>query len=803
MIKSKLFRTTATLLALQGMASFGTYTTAMAQETDTNEASRKTLDTITVTTRKQEETILDVPVAVTAFGADAIEELGLDSLEDVQNFTAGFTYESFGTTAGRLDNVPRFRGVTTNTANPTRQTASVFIDGVYVANGVQGINFENIERIEAIKGPQSAFYGRSTFGGAINFITKTPGDEFEGRVTASGTTRNDYAVSGRVAGPLAGDWLSGALSARYNDKEGHYESTTDGGTLGSEETWSATGTLFVVPNNDLDIKLQAAYFENEDNAPAIGFVGQDLLNCGPTDFETNANFPSVVPGQAGPLGGQEAFFCGTLPILSPNIPSQATPGILTALEGLETPINGSEARRAGKGFGLDRSSLRLSSVINYTIPNTDVEISSITGLNKEEVNQARPGEGNNLGPSAFYAANAREFNDFSQELRVSGNAMDDKINWSIGGNYFDQELKTSGVFGLLSGFTFGNGANFDVNKIETLGAFGSVNIQATEKLNVAIEGRYQQDKISEDGNATDTNPPLTETFNSFLPRVILEYKPDDETLLYASYSEGNLPGGFNNDFIELNEADRTIVRSIQPFSSENFDEEKLANYEVGAKRNFSDGSGFVSMAAFYMDRTGQTLRDTTQANLSTGFEFITQFLNIGRSEIYGLEVEGTWIPFDGLTLDGSIAYTDAEFDVFESANALRVFGRADVSGNAAERSPKVSGSFSWKYENAINSDWEWFIRNDNTYTGDRYASEVNLAIAEGQWINNIRLGASNDKYRIEFFGENISGADTPTAAVRSTDLGAVVTRTNGARPFGYLIGLRDRNEYGIRLSVNF
>ncbi|MEM9570459.1 MAG: TonB-dependent receptor [Pseudomonadota bacterium] len=796
MSKKILLKTSALAFALQGAMALSTSFSAIAQDQDDTADEARTLNTITVTSRKQEESILDIPVAVTAFDAAKIEDLGLTDLVDLQDFTPGFTYESFGTTTGRLDNVPRFRGVTTNTANPTRQTASVFIDGVFVANGVQGINFNDIERIEAIKGPQSAFFGRSTFGGAINFITRTPGDELRADISASATSRSLYEISGGIEGPLIGDWLKGRLSANFRDKEGHYDSTADGGSTGDEETWSIAGTLFITPSNNFDAKLRVNYFENDDGSPAVGIVGQDLLNCGPTAFETEPNFPSVVPGQRGPLGGEEAFFCGELPSPDPNIPTIASDGLLTALGNLETPVNGSNARRADKGFGLDRKSLRLSGQFTYEIPNTGLTISSITGLNEEEVNQLRVGEGNNLGPPAFISFNSREFKDFSQEVRLAGTALGDRLDWSIGANYFDQEFNSSGGFGTLGGFLFGNGSNLTENQIETIGIFGSLDYQLTDKLGIAVEGRFQEDDITEGADSA--------TFDSFLPRVILNYQPDNQTLIYVSYSEGNLPGGFNTDLIELSDADQALVRAIQPFSSETFDEEVLKNTEIGVKRDFADGSGFVAAAAYYMDRTEQTYRDTTQVTLTDGTDdFITQFLNIGRSEIYGLEIEGVWSPIENLTLDASLSYTDATFTDFESANALRVFGRADISGNEAERAPQLTGSFSWLYEDQLENGWTWYIRNDNSYQDHRYASEVNLARTDVAMIHNLRVGVRNDRYRVEAFGLNLSDSDSPIAAVRSTDLGSVVTRTNGARPFDFLIGLRDRSEYGVRISANF
>lgn len=801
-MKKNLLKTTALIFALQGAAAIAPGLYANAQDGDADEPEARTLGTITVTSRKQEESLLEIPVAVTAFDAAKIEDLALTDITDVQNFTPGFTYETFGTTVGRLDNVPRFRGVTSNTANPTRQTASVFVDGIYVFNGVQGIDFNDIERIEAIKGPQSAFFGRNTFGGAINFITRKPTDEFSGRISATAATKDLYELSGSVEGPLVGDWLSGRVSASYRDKGGHHTSSFDGGTVGDEKTWSVAGSLYIEPTANFEGILRASYFENDDGPAAATSVGQDFLNCGPTSFEGNPLFPNLVAGQQGPLGGAEAFFCGTLPVPQANVPTTLPAGIRTALENAPNPLGLDDGRRAEAGFGLDRQSLRLSAQFEYTFDN-GVVLSSLTGYNEDEVTQLRVGEGNNFGPPAFYAPDQRTFEDINQEVRLSGSALGEALDWSIGFNYSDQEYLNGGAFGLFSGFLFGGTAVTDRSNTTT-GIFGSLGYDVTDKVRVSLEGRYQEDEVFEDSNISDGTPGNEATFDSFLPRAIIEYTPDSNTLLYVSYAEGNLPGGFNPDVISLGSVDRAALEAIQPFTSETFDEETLKSYEIGWKRGFADGSGSITLAGYYMDRSGQTFRSTTQLTLADGTDdFLNQFLNIGNSEIYGIEVETVWSPVEHLTLDATLSYTDSEFAVFESANQLRVRGFADTAGNQSERFAKVSGSFSWQYEDAINSEWDWFFRNDNIYNGDRFASEVNLAKADETLLSNLRLGARNDKYRVELFGTNVLNDKSPVAAVRSTDLGSVVTRTAGARPFQFLIGLRDRAQYGVRVSANF
>lgn len=770
---------------------------AHAQSESEGAAEVRSSNIIVVTARKSEENLLQIPVAVTAFGAEQIENIGLDNIEDIQGFTPGFSYESFGTTEGRLDNVPRFRGIAVNTAAPTRQTASVFVDGIFVANGVQGIDFQDLERIEVIKGPQSAFFGRNTFGGAINFITKTPSDDLEFHIGSTIATRDLYELNGSANIPIS-DSLKVRVSASFRDKGGHYRSITDGGRAGDEQTWSIGGTVFFQPSDNFDAKIRVNYFENDDGVAAATLLGQRDLNCGPTALEGSPLF-NIQPGQAGPFGGtgnNSAFFCGVLPETPVVTPTMFGDTLATNIAGLET-LNGPGTRLTQPG--LERRSLRTSLQFNVRFPDSDVVLSWLTGLNYDEVDQSRFSP--NTGTAAFATINSRQFRDFSQEIRFAGTSFDEFLDWSVGGNYFDQRFSDGGPFGTAGGFLFNNGDRVGEEQIETFGLFGSLGLNFTEQLNLTLEGRYQIDKIADDDRLNFGDSFQKGTFKNFLPRVILEYKPTDSTLVYASFSEGNLPGGFNTDVSALSPTDLALLVAQEPFTLENFEEETLRQYELGLKQSFDGGRGSIAIAAYYLDRTGQQFRTTTfltRPDLTTFTP--SQTINAGESEAYGLEVEAAYELFDGFNLSGTMAYIDSEYKVFNSSNALRVFGDSDASGKQSERFPKWTGSLSAQYNGELNADWGWFVRGDGIYTGKRYTSEVNLAEASAATVVNLRLGVKSDDIRLEAFVTNLTDEDSPIAAARSTDLTAGRVSPS---PFGFLIGLRDRRQFGIRTSFNF
>ena len=140
------------------------------------------IEEITVTARKKNESIMETPLAVTALSAADIKDSAFTSILDIQKTTPGFFIEAINNQNARIEAMPRFRGVTFDTNNPLARTGSVFIDGVLVSGGIHTVPVNNAERVEIIKGPQSAVFGRNTYSGAINIISATPADELRGGI---------------------------------------------------------------------------------------------------------------------------------------------------------------------------------------------------------------------------------------------------------------------------------------------------------------------------------------------------------------------------------------------------------------------------------------------------------------------------------------------------------------------------------------------------------------------------------------------------------------------------------------------
>lgn len=788
-------RSTFFLAVLFVAASVMPYSQSNAQ--DASAENEQTLDTIVVTARKREESLTTIPISVTAITEQEIEAAGFENILDIARTTPGFVFESYNSLPGRYESVPFIRGVVFDNNDPTRQTVSVFVDGIYVSGGTQGIGLEDVRRVEVIKGPQSAQFGRATFAGAVNYVTVDPSDEFKGKVSALTATRGKYELKGSIEGPIIGDVLTGRISARYDMSGGHYPNDLDSGQqLGEEETTSVGGMLLFQPNDALSVKLRGFFSQLDDNHPAV------------TLYDSTLN--------SGPFGGIETIFVGTLPErrnTGLNVTDADFQTFITRARAQGVTFIGGEPER----FGLERESYRFSVDASLAI-NDNISISAIVGVNSDEGTVLQDADYSPDNAYTLYAG--RDFEDTSAELRVDGSALDDRLVWGIGYSYFDLDYNTNGAFGVPAfgqASSFGNLGAIQLNEVTTDAVFGQISYDFTDQFTASLEIRSQNDEIDQKvrGDASTSVIGAPSEFDSTLPRFTLDYKPTDESLFYLSYSEGNLPGGFNGGFLALSAAQQAEAQQTFPGLGGTYEEETLENIEFGWKRQFSQGT--IAAAIYHMDRTDQVttaVARTTNPNfgMPNEPEFITTTvrINTAATEITGFEFEGTWFPTDSFSLRGTLAYTDAKISEFpasgDSGDFEDVFGTDEgFIGNKAERYPPWQATFSATYDAPLNvlvADGNWFVRGDLFYADRFFLSTPNLGEAPASVDVNVRGGIRTERFTVEAFITNLFEETAPVTANNGTDLSSAtplfafgIEATN--------IGLRDKRQFGIRASVNF
>ena len=302
---------------LLGSAAIAIYllpAAASAQAVTDSGNAAENLGDIVVTARKSNESILDVPLSVSAVTAEDIQKRGITSINDIARFTPSININN--NAASRNDRSSQqliIRGFTPSAF--TNPTASLFIDGVPVSSSSAITIISSPERVEVLKGPQSAYFGRNTFAGAINVVNKTPGTEFAGAVGGTLGTRDLYRLHGELEGPLVGDWLRFRMTGDRFNKDGSYKNRFNRSeTLGDQRTDSATLTLYAEPTSSLKLKAFGLFSEDNDGPSAQALVSavevRDAAGNIVAANQSNCTLPGVTAaGAAHP----NPWFCGVTP----------------------------------------------------------------------------------------------------------------------------------------------------------------------------------------------------------------------------------------------------------------------------------------------------------------------------------------------------------------------------------------------------------------------------------------------------------------------------------------------------------
>ncbi|AMX03697.1 TonB-dependent receptor [Microbulbifer thermotolerans] len=624
------------------------------------------LEEVTVTAQKREQSLQEVPVAVTAFNEDSLIENGVADLSDIQKLTPNTTLQVSRGTNSTL--TAYIRGI--GQQDPLwgfEPGVGIYVDDIYVARP-QGAVMDvfDVERIEVLRGPQGTLYGKNTIGGAVKYVTKrlTGDTEFRIRGAIGSYNQRDIVLSGQTG--LTDTAAIGFAVASYQ-RDGYGENLLTGADNYNKDILSGRVSLELNPTDTLWIRLAADSTKDDSNA-RFGFLMEDA----PTGSETSPG--SVYDHES-------------------NMPSDNS---------VET-----------SGVSLT-AEWQLSE--NLTVKSITASRSGETETNIDFDSISRP----DFDVPAYY-----EDDQFTQEFQLSWSG--EKSNLVSGIYYYEGTAKGSfdAVLGMY-GITQNVSGSVDT---ESIAVYANYELALTDALNLTLGGRYTVDEKSADvfkGNYLGLYSPefadrydgepavatpyaiLTDYSNSdewgqFSPKVGFNYQLDEDTMVYASYSSGFKSGGF----------DMRGDASVMPETEDGYDPETADTYELGVKAELFNNRIRLNAAAFHtnyddMQVTVQTFSEATQ-------NFSSAVINAGKSEIQGLELEMMASITDRLTSNIVLGYTDTDYlevidggvDVsdqwgaFQYSPAKTALGQLSYNIDAFEGSLVLNGSVSYRSEMQI------------------------------------------------------------------------------------------------------
>ena len=838
---------------------------AMAQqsvpEPDEAAANDSEPGEIIVTARKKAETLLTSPVAITAFTETMIREAGFANLADVSLQTPGFQFnQQGGQEPGRYNTQLRFRGMNTSQFSPSFATGALFVDGVYVLNGGTSLSLLDLQRIEVIKGPQSAQFGRNTFGGAVNFITRRPSlTEAKGQFELLGTTRGRFDLQALFEGPLVRDVLSASIGGRFYSKRGEYK-TTDRGRLGDEQTAAVTGVLNFEPSSHFSVRVRGLYSEDRDGAPAGGFIDGDINDSCTGKTLTTPSGQVVTP---------KRYVCGALPNAA-NVVTLTGQPLYSSNTVIAIPLV-QGAVNVGSGFALDffksqplpagvpqisyvgliRNSLRLSVIANYNIGGFNFDL--VLGQNSQRVNWIRDADLTDTFGSL--QSDPQKIDDKSVEFRIS-TPQTQPIRAMAGVNYYSQDFITGGTGGnVVLGcvvtadqtsftkcqFPFLNKSTYDnSDQTRVLGLFGSLEWDVLKNFTIIAEGRYQRDKLTKGGTPAVTGVTanaISSTFTKFLPRIIARWTPDRQTTLYASYAIGAIPGDINASYLRADARERAQYVAQFPSLDITTGQEVLKAWEAGIKHSAFNNRLYIALAGYHYDWSnikGRVTATINQTCRSAGVGVLgcdptvnpaaaigqpetvrdangglvpffrgNNVLVTGDGRIYGGELETRFALDSHWNVEANVAWAHARYKNYLFNFVQAIAGFAQQRGNVIPRFPEFSGNLAVSWRGSVTDQLSGFARVDMIYFGKAFTDESNLAYARGYAKVNLRGGIDTGNIRYEFFVDNLLNDQNYAAASRFSNFSRPVNFSTFTQHQGINVSPQPKREFGMRMTAKF
>lgn len=696
------------------------------------------IEEIVVTATKRAESVQDVPISISAYSGDFLEDSDIKTLQDLSLYAPNFTmaYSSQATNARIF-----VRGVGSVGNSGIETSVGVFVDGVYYPRPGSVIgNLLDIQTAEVLRGPQGTLFGRNTAVGALNLTTRNPSDEFEGYVQVGAGDYSAYSVEGVVNAPFS-EKVAGRFAAKYAERDGYGFNSLANEEIGERDDLTLRAKLGIEFSDNVTGKLTLDYNE---------------VNSGGQVIE-------MLPETASP------FFDGTMVALFGEPVSTE--------DGYDQVVNQDhQDSLSDEQWGI---------ALDLEFAAGDHTFRSITAYRDWEADNRESAlrmTGDVLPRNHNYTTET-----ISQEFQLLSPA-DQPLTYVLGLFYYEEDYDIDEdfdagadtcipvIFALTGSLATAQAclaqsqfpaADSDYTQsLTSAAAFAQATYSFTDRFSMTFGGRFTDDDKDAAFSQTTPNaiigsffrapedvPDLAAEDSAFTWLVNASFYPSDDVMLFGTVSTGFKGGGFNSGG-----SGAALGRDRRIFK-----EETSINYELGVKSTLADGKATLNVTLYH------TELDDFQDRSFDGLSFLTR--NAGKRTQQGFEADFVLNPVDSLIIYGGVSYLDAEFDSFEDASPLPGnetspdpdLAAPDLSGQTPHFSPEWQGSLVAEWRAAIGSgNLEWFVRPEYTYIGEQnIGGNTNLnpqSIQDSYGLVNLRLGigAADGRWQLTAWGKNLS-----------------------------------------------
>jgi len=751
------------------------------------------LEEVIVTAQKREQSLQDVPIAVSAMSGDQLNAAGVTTIEgltkvmptlDVQSSTSAVSANFRMRRVGNLGNIPDFE-----------PAVGIFQDGAFRARSIFGMgDLFNVDRIEVLRGPQSTLYGKNVTAGVIAIYTAPPSEEFEwkGELTAGSIEAPDdaplYNFRGGISGPLT-DSLGASLGASYS----YHDTTMTQAVAGAEDTnelerYSLRGELNWDATEKLNLRAILGTVQQDNNKATTNDYFYD-----PEGYVANFVLPTL----------QEA--------------------------GVSLPCTDNDPKN-DVGCSLDQTLSDVDSseailLANYQLDN-GWNINSITSWDYYKFKGEQNDAGQIMAPVLKYH-DTQEGEAWQQELRLTS-AGGETIDWLGGMFYYHNDFKRGdgGDRAIFLYDTLSDDPTVAAVNQAVLGAPIPIPFAPQGQLSY-LDGQQETDYYAVFGQATwnitkkwavtgglrwqreEKDASVLQTINDPSPSVISillsptdisadgfdrstdkvtwsvtpQYFLTDDTMIYATASTGFKSGGFNTSWGSI------------AIEAREFKDEDVTNYEAGIKTTQLDGNLRLNFNAFYTEYDDKQEAAFVGANFTVG--------NAEKATNKGVELDGAWLLGENFTADFAVSYADLEYDKFTNGQCYP--GRTPDSptnpdacvldGEHPINAPEWRTHVGLTYQTPVSwgdvyarADWSWTDDFNTSFSADPL-----LVQSSYSWVN-ARLGTHWDNWEFVVWAENLTDEDVANIEATAN----IYSGDNSVQSF-----LQPPRSYGLTVRANY